>query len=61
MYNITIGMDLGDKKHQIHVLDLAGETIKNCQISNTAKAIEDFFFTIQNRRWQSKPVLILLG
>ena len=30
-------------------------------ISNTAKAIEDFFFTIQNRRWQSKPVLILLG
>jgi transposase len=44
MYNITIGMDLGDKKHQIHVLDLAGETIKNCQISNTAKAIEDFFF-----------------
>ena len=43
MYNITIGMDIGDKKHQVHVLNTAGETIKVCQISNTQKAIEDFF------------------
>ena len=43
MYNITIGMDLGDKKHQIHVLDATGETIKMCRISNTVKAIEEFF------------------
>jgi len=43
MYNITIGMDLGDKKHQIHILDKDGETIKVCRISNTVKTIEDFF------------------
>lgn len=43
MYNITIGMDLGDKKHQVQVLDKDGKTIKVCQISNTKKAIEEFF------------------
>ena len=43
MYNITIGTDLGDKKHQVHIIDKDGKTIKVCQISNTAKAIEEFF------------------
>ena len=43
MYNVTIGMDLGDKKHQIHILDSGGETIKVCRISNTAKDIKEFF------------------
>jgi transposase len=43
MHNVTIGMDIGDKKHQVHVLNAAGETIKVCQISNTQKAIEEFF------------------
>ncbi len=43
MYNVTIGMDLGDKKHQIHILDSEGKTIKVCQISNTAKALSIFF------------------
>lgn len=43
MYNVTIGMDLGDKNHQIHILDKDGETINVCQISNTAKAIDKFF------------------
>jgi len=36
-------MDLGDKKHQIHILDSEGKTIKVCSISNTAEAIEVFF------------------
>ena len=40
MYNVTIGMDLGDKKHQIHLLDKNGKTIKVCQVSNTAKAMK---------------------
>ena len=44
MYNVTIGMDIGDKKHQVHILDMSGKTIKVCQITNTAKAIEDFFY-----------------
>ncbi len=43
MYTVTIGMDLGDKKHQIHILDNYGKTIKVCQISNTAQAVERFF------------------
>jgi len=43
MDNVTIGMDLGDKKHQIHILDVEGKTIKVCQISNTAKALNRFF------------------
>lgn len=43
MYNVAIGMDLGDKKHQIHILDAEGKTIKVCQISNTAKALNRFF------------------
>ena len=43
MHNVTIGIDLGDKKHQIHILDKDGKTIKVCQISNTAQAIESFF------------------
>jgi transposase len=43
MHNITIGMDLGDRKHQIHILNASGETIKVCQINNTKEAIEKFF------------------
>jgi transposase len=43
MYNITIGMDIGDQKNQIHVLNVDGETTKICRITNTQKAIEEFF------------------
>ena len=47
MYNVTIGMDLGDKKHQIHILDKNGKTIKVCQISNTAQTMKEFFSKYQ--------------
>ena len=43
MYNSTIGTDLGDKKHQIHILDAAGETIKVCRFNHPAKALKQFF------------------
>lgn len=44
MHSITIGMDLGDKKNQIHVLNAAGKTIKtDISIENTAEAIRSFF------------------
>lgn len=44
MHSITIGMDLGDKKNQIHVLNAAGETIKtDISIENTAEAIRSFY------------------
>jgi len=58
MYNVTIGMDLGDKKHQIHILDADGKTIKVCQISNTAKALTKFFTALDRHPWVTVPVNI---
>ena len=43
MGSITIGMDLGDRYHQVCILDKKGNVIKVCQVSNTQKAIEKFF------------------
>jgi transposase len=40
--NITIGMDLGDKNHSICVLQGA-DKIMECEVTNTAKAVEKFF------------------
>lgn len=44
--NITIGMDLGDKNHIICVLQGA-DKIMECEVTNTAKAVEKFFKTHQ--------------
>jgi len=43
MRTVTIGMDIGDKKHQINIIDRIGKTIKACKINNTANAIEKFY------------------
>lgn len=43
MQSITIGMDLGDKKHQLCILDSNGRVMRTCQISNTVKAVKSFF------------------
>lgn len=43
MNSVTIGIDLGDKNHQITVLDAHGQIIKNHTINNTEKSIGDFF------------------
>lgn len=43
MDSITVGMDLGDRRHQVCVLDKKGNIIKTCQVSNTKGAIEKFF------------------
>jgi len=43
MQSITIGVDLGDKKHQVCVIDLNGQIIKTCQIDNTLKKVTNFF------------------
>jgi len=40
--SITIGMDLGDKSHSICVMRDA-DKIMECELTNTAKAIEKFF------------------
>lgn len=39
----TIGMDLGDKKNQVCVLDEQGEVLKNIGIGNTRTALTKFF------------------
>ena len=41
--NITIGMDLGDKKHQVCVIGKRGNVLLNEQIANTAISVERFF------------------
>lgn len=43
MNNVSIGMDLGDKKHHIHVLNADGDTIKTCRVNNTVDSIKKFF------------------
>ena len=40
---ITIGMDLGDKKNQVCILDEAGKIIAEEGIDNNRKAVTKFF------------------
>lgn len=47
MKNITIGMDLGDKKHQLCILNMEGEVIRKCQIDNTRDAMTQFFSSFE--------------
>ena len=39
----TIGMDLGDKKHEVCVLDADGKVIVREQITNTQESLKKFF------------------
>lgn len=43
---ITIGMDMGDKKHSICILDAEGEVIRRSALANTGKAIRRYFGTL---------------
>jgi transposase len=43
MNSVTIGMDLGDRKHQICVLDSEGQVDAVRQVTNTSRAIQRFF------------------
>jgi len=40
---ITIGMDLGDKKHQVCILDKTGKIIAEEEVAGNRKAMESFF------------------
>lgn len=42
-YGITVGMDMGDKKHSVCVLDAEGEVLDRTNVTNTAKAIQKLF------------------
>ena len=43
MKGIVIGIDLGDKKNSICVLDRNGDIVEVLAISNTTKAITKYF------------------
>ncbi len=40
---ITVGMDMGDKNHNVCVLDAEGHVLKRITVTNTSKAIRKFF------------------
>ena len=40
---ITVGMDMGDKKHSVCVLDAEGEVQSRDSVTNTGKAIRKYF------------------
>ena len=43
MQNVTIGMDLGDKKNVICVLNSIGEKVETCSVVNTVKGLTKYF------------------
>ncbi len=43
MHSVTIGMDLGDKNHALHVLDHDGTTCYQGSIPNKKERVEEFF------------------
>jgi len=53
--SITIGMDLGDKSHSICVMQDANK-IMECEVTNTAKAVEKFF-----KKYRGATVIIETG
>ena len=44
---ITVGMDLGDRKHQLCFLDGKGNILETDSIPNTAKALRNRFSNIE--------------
>ena len=42
-YDITIGMDLGNRKHVVCALDRAGKVLFRSEVANTPEALEAFF------------------
>lgn len=53
---MTIGMDLGDKKHTVCVLDRAGEVVLRTEIVNTKESLVKFF-----RKYRGSLVAIEAG
>lgn len=41
--SITVGMDMGDKKHNICILDAEGNVVRRSTVTNTATAIRKYF------------------
>ncbi len=47
---ITVGMDMGDKKHNVCVLDAEGDIQERGSVTNTAKSIEKYFSKLPSCR-----------
>ena len=56
MRNVTIGMDLGDKKHVITILDEDGVITKSCSLNNARASIIKYF-----KKYQGSTVAIEAG
>ena len=55
MKNSVIGIDLGDKKNSICVLDRNGDIVEVLEITNTTKAITKYF-----NKYKDKKVSVVL-
>ena len=53
MKSITIGMDLGDKKHVVCILDAEGNMIADTTVANDKESIDTFFF---KHRFSQLPI-----
>ena len=49
MKDIVIGIDLGDKKNSICVLDKKGEIVEVTEVSNTTKAMTKYFYKYKDK------------
>jgi len=47
---ITIGMDMGDKNHNVCLLDAEGQVLKRTTVANTSKAIRKYFGELESCR-----------
>ena len=64
--SITVGMDMGDKKHNICILDVDGKVMKRSIVSNTSLSIRRYFGKLDiclvameagtHSRWVSKII-----
>ncbi len=48
--DITIGLDLGDKKSHFHVVDDSGETLEEGKLPTTPKALSRYFSGVERAR-----------
>lgn len=47
---ITVGMDMGDKNHSVCVLDAEGEVLTRTSVTNTGKAVRNYFGGLESCR-----------
>jgi transposase len=54
--SLTVGIDLGDKNHEICVLNMAGDIVKQEHISNDISSLNEYF---DNFRYPKKVTVAL--